>query len=352
MTSSIKTSEDPAIRGIIFSLCPQLRREVNPARKRPEDVLPGFCNAEDSEKHLSSLTHFFDEDMDITHDLAGTTLHRFEQTSGELEGLKREIRRASSTADVVPTIIKRMTTTFPLQANQVLEEQSLEWEHRASTQAALDALTSRVDSFYAHMQFAWKEVHRRIIQELGIRDYKKIFDQSVKKARAAAESAKESCRSMKLEVRDMQTKLIAKELKLQDVNSALHNVKQELTVERGNVTTLESRLKATKRAVEGERGNVTKKNERIAILTAQLQGARSVAKDERATVARQDEQIATLTAQLEETRTAVDNEHATVAKQDEQMKALISQVETVTAQLRVTRIAIEDERGTVSKKDE
>ncbi|KAI4219678.1 MAG: hypothetical protein L6R36_008153, partial [Xanthoria steineri] len=133
----------------------------------------------------------------------------------------------------------------------------------------------------------WREVSREVIQELGTKDFKQIFDQSVKVARAAAESAKQFRKSMKLEVHDMQSKLIAKELKVQEVNSELDNVKQKLTIER-------AQLQDTRTAVEDERGNVAKKNERIAILTAQLQGARTSAKDERATVAKQDRKIATL----------------------------------------------------------
>ncbi|KAI4103607.1 MAG: hypothetical protein LQ339_004136 [Xanthoria mediterranea] len=87
----------------------------------------------------------------------------------------------------------------------------------------------RVDSFYAHMHIAWREVYRGVIQELGTKDYKKIFDRSIKMARAAAESAKESRRCIRTQLQDIRT------------------------------------------AVEDERGNVARKNERIAILTAQLQ---------------------------------------------------------------------------------
>lgn len=120
---------------------------------------------------------------------------------------------------------------------------------------------------------------------------------------------------MKLEVHDMQSKLIAKELKVKEVNSELDNVKQELTIER-------AQLQDIRTAIEDERGNVAKKNERIAILTAQLQGARTSAKDEYATVVKQDRKITTLTAELEDTRIVVGDERATVAKQDRKIATL------------------------------
>ncbi|KAI4217917.1 MAG: hypothetical protein L6R36_009215 [Xanthoria steineri] len=98
----------------------------------------------------------------------------------------------------------------------------------------------------------WREVSREVIQELGTKDFKQIFDQSVKVARAAAESAKQFRKSMKLEVHDMQSKLIAKELKVKEVNSELDNVKQKLTIERAQPQDIRT-------AVENERVNVAKK---------------------------------------------------------------------------------------------